>query len=71
MILLATSELRALDVARRRLRSRSSAPIPSPCRFPTGKGYHVKVDLATSLVARGNIIAAQKQRRIDPGRLGA
>ena len=29
--------------------------------FPTGKGYAVRVDLATSIVARGNIIAAAKQ----------
>lgn len=31
---------------------------PLGASFPTGKGYPVKVDLATSLVARGNIIAA-------------
>jgi LDH2 family malate/lactate/ureidoglycolate dehydrogenase len=37
-------------------------PIAMSC--PTGKGYNIKVDLATSLVARGNIIAAQK--RGDP-----
>jgi LDH2 family malate/lactate/ureidoglycolate dehydrogenase len=34
---------------------------PVAASFPTGKGYHVKIDLATSLVARGNIIAAQKR----------
>jgi LDH2 family malate/lactate/ureidoglycolate dehydrogenase len=34
---------------------------PIGMSFPTGKGFHVKVDLATSLVARGNIIAAQKR----------
>jgi LDH2 family malate/lactate/ureidoglycolate dehydrogenase len=34
---------------------------PIAASFPTGKGFHVKVDLATSLVARGNIIAAQKK----------
>jgi LDH2 family malate/lactate/ureidoglycolate dehydrogenase len=34
---------------------------PIAASFPTGKGFHVKVDLATSLVARGNIIAAQKR----------
>ena len=33
---------------------------PIAASFPTGKGWHVKVDLATSIVARGNIIAAQK-----------
>src|SRR5688500_9917649 len=34
---------------------------PIAASFPTGKGFHVKIDLATSLVARGNIIAAQKR----------
>jgi LDH2 family malate/lactate/ureidoglycolate dehydrogenase len=34
---------------------------PIAASFPTGRGFHVKVDLATSLVARGNIIAAQKR----------
>lgn len=34
---------------------------PLASSFPTGKGYPVKIDLATSLVARGNIIAAQKR----------
>lgn len=34
---------------------------PIAASFPTGKGYAVKIDLATSLVARGNIIAAQKR----------
>jgi len=33
---------------------------PIAVSFPTGKGYPVKIDLATSVVARGNIIAAQK-----------
>jgi LDH2 family malate/lactate/ureidoglycolate dehydrogenase len=41
---------------------------PIAASFPTGKGFHVKVDLATSLVARGNIIAAQKRgESIPPG----
>jgi LDH2 family malate/lactate/ureidoglycolate dehydrogenase len=41
---------------------------PIAMSFPTGKGFHVKADLATSLVARGNIIAAQKRgERIPPG----
>jgi LDH2 family malate/lactate/ureidoglycolate dehydrogenase len=41
---------------------------PIAMSFPTGKGFHVKTDLATSLVARGNIIAAQKRgERIPPG----
>ena len=37
---------------------------PIAASFPTGLGYPVKVDLATSVVARGNIIAANK--RGDP-----
>jgi LDH2 family malate/lactate/ureidoglycolate dehydrogenase len=41
---------------------------PLAASFPTGKGFPVKIDLATSVVARGNIIAAQKQRQaIPPG----
>jgi LDH2 family malate/lactate/ureidoglycolate dehydrogenase len=34
---------------------------PIATSFPTGKGFHIKIDLATSIVARGNIIAAQKK----------
>lgn len=34
---------------------------PIAASFPTGKGYAVKIDMATSIVARGNIIAAQKK----------
>jgi LDH2 family malate/lactate/ureidoglycolate dehydrogenase len=33
---------------------------PIGVSFPTGKGFPLKIDLATSLVARGNIIAADK-----------
>ncbi len=41
---------------------------PVAASFPTGKGYPVKIDLATSIVARGNIIAAQKRGQpIPPG----
>lgn len=41
---------------------------PIAASFPTGKGYPVKIDLATSIVARGNIIAAQKRGQpIPPG----
>lgn len=41
---------------------------PIAASFPTGKGFHVKIDLATSIVARGNIIAAQKKgERIPEG----
>jgi LDH2 family malate/lactate/ureidoglycolate dehydrogenase len=39
---------------------------PIAASFPTGKGFHVKVDLATSLIARGNIIAAQKAQKPIP-----
>jgi LDH2 family malate/lactate/ureidoglycolate dehydrogenase len=41
---------------------------PIAASFPTGKGWPVKIDLATSIVARGNIIAAQKRGQpIPPG----
>jgi LDH2 family malate/lactate/ureidoglycolate dehydrogenase len=41
---------------------------PIGASFPTDRGFPVKVDLATSVVARGNIIAAEKQGRpIPPG----
>ena len=41
---------------------------PIAASFPTGKGYAIKIDLATSIVARGNIIAAkQKGESIPPG----
>ncbi|MGH7950513.1 MAG: Ldh family oxidoreductase, partial [Limisphaerales bacterium] len=41
---------------------------PIAASFPTGKGFSVKIDLATSIVARGNIIAAQKRGEpIPPG----
>lgn len=39
---------------------------PIAASFPTGKGFPAKVDLATSIVARGNIIAANKQGRPIP-----
>lgn len=39
---------------------------PIGASFPTGKGFPVKIDLATSIVARGNIIAAQKQGKPIP-----
>ena len=50
---------------------------PIAASFPTGKGFHVKVDLATSRVARGNIIAAQKrelarlQQALESGEIGS
>ncbi len=34
---------------------------PVAASFPTGKGFHVKIDMATSIVARGNIIAASRK----------
>lgn len=39
---------------------------PIAASFPTGKGFPVKIDLATSTVARGNIIAAQKRKQPIP-----
>lgn len=39
---------------------------PIAASFPTGQGFPIKVDLATSIVARGNIIAADKQGRSIP-----
>jgi LDH2 family malate/lactate/ureidoglycolate dehydrogenase len=39
---------------------------PIAASFPTGKGFPFKIDLATSLVARGNIIAAHKAGRPIP-----
>ncbi len=34
---------------------------PIAASFPTGKGFHVKIDMATSIVARGHIIAASRK----------
>lgn len=39
---------------------------PIAASFPTGKGFSIKIDLATSTVARGNIIAAQKKKQPIP-----
>lgn len=39
---------------------------PIAASFPTGSGFPVKVDLATSIVARGNIIAANKKKQPIP-----
>ena len=39
---------------------------PIAVSFPTGKGFPLKIDMATSLVARGNIIAADKAGRDIP-----
>ncbi len=41
---------------------------PIAASFPTGKGFNVKIDLSTSTIARGKIIAAQKENEpIPPG----
>jgi LDH2 family malate/lactate/ureidoglycolate dehydrogenase len=39
---------------------------PIGASFPTGKGFPVKIDLATSVVARGNIVAAAKRGESIP-----
>jgi LDH2 family malate/lactate/ureidoglycolate dehydrogenase len=39
---------------------------PIAASFPTGTGVPVKIDLATSIVARGNIIAAGKKKQSIP-----
>ena len=39
---------------------------PIAVSFPTGKGFSVRIDMATSIVARGNVIAAQKAGRPIP-----
>lgn len=39
---------------------------PIAASFPTGKGFPIKVDLSTSAVARGNIVAAAKKNEPIP-----
>ncbi|HZB88644.1 MAG TPA: Ldh family oxidoreductase, partial [Terracidiphilus sp.] len=39
---------------------------PIATSFPTGKSFHVKIDLATSIVARGNIVAASRKKQPIP-----
>ncbi|MFZ5831682.1 MAG: Ldh family oxidoreductase [Planctomycetota bacterium] len=39
---------------------------PIAASFPSGKGFIVKIDLSTSIIARGNIIAAQRAGRSIP-----
>jgi len=39
---------------------------PIAASIPTGLGFPIKVDLATSIVARGNIIAADKKKQQIP-----
>jgi LDH2 family malate/lactate/ureidoglycolate dehydrogenase len=39
---------------------------PIAASFPTGKGFPIKIDLSTSAIARGNIIAASKKGQPIP-----
>jgi LDH2 family malate/lactate/ureidoglycolate dehydrogenase len=39
---------------------------PIAVSFPTGKGFNLKIDLSTSAIARGNIIAAAKKNTPIP-----
>lgn len=39
---------------------------PIAISFPTGKGFSIKIDLSTSAIARGNIIAAAKKKNSIP-----
>ncbi|MFZ2023809.1 MAG: Ldh family oxidoreductase [Terracidiphilus sp.] len=39
---------------------------PIAASFPTGKGFAIKIDLSTSAIARGNIIAAAKKNESIP-----
>jgi LDH2 family malate/lactate/ureidoglycolate dehydrogenase len=39
---------------------------PIAASFPTNRGFPLKIDMATSVVARGNIIAAQKSGKAIP-----
>jgi LDH2 family malate/lactate/ureidoglycolate dehydrogenase len=39
---------------------------PIAASFPTGKSFHVQIDLSTSIVARGNIVAANKKKEPIP-----
>jgi LDH2 family malate/lactate/ureidoglycolate dehydrogenase len=39
---------------------------PIAVSFPTGKGFPIKIDMATSIVARGNIINAKRQGKSIP-----
>jgi LDH2 family malate/lactate/ureidoglycolate dehydrogenase len=39
---------------------------PIAVSFPTGKGFNIKIDLSTSAIARGNIIAAAKKNAPIP-----
>ena len=39
---------------------------PIAASFPTGKGFHIKIDMATAIIARGNIIAAAKKKESIP-----
>ncbi len=39
---------------------------PIAVSFPTGKGFPIRIDMATSVVARGNIITAKRQGKSIP-----
>jgi LDH2 family malate/lactate/ureidoglycolate dehydrogenase len=39
---------------------------PIAASFPTGKGFAIKIDLSTSAIARGNILAAAKRNEAIP-----
>jgi LDH2 family malate/lactate/ureidoglycolate dehydrogenase len=39
---------------------------PIAASFPTGKGFNIKIDLSTSAIARGKIIAAAKKNALIP-----
>ena len=39
---------------------------PVAASFPTGKGFPIKIDMATSIVARGNVVAAAKRGESIP-----
>lgn len=67
MILLAMTNVEA-SMAPAGARSAFFGTNPLAISFPTGKGYPIKIDLSTSVVARGNIIAAQRRgESIPPG----
>ena len=44
---------------------------PIAASFPTGKGFTIKIDLSTSAIARGNIIAAAKKNEPIPFGVGS
>jgi LDH2 family malate/lactate/ureidoglycolate dehydrogenase len=65
MILLAMTNVES-SMAPTGARSPFFGTNPLAISFPTGKGYPIKIDLSTSVVARGNIIAAQRRGEAIP-----